>query len=174
LGVVELLRTAVGNLHNQFDEALQDLSLEQLHWRPLDKGNHISFIAWHYARTEDNVVQFVLQDRKPTVWLEGGWDQRFGLDRIAQGTGWTVEQAVALRLPSAEEWLSYQRAVWQATDAYLASLSDADLERTVRIAPFGEIPARQAMTTILVTHGFTHLGEIHHLRSLMGLKTTAF
>jgi hypothetical protein len=40
------------------------------------------------------------------------------------------------------------------------------------IAGFGEIPARQAITTILVTHGFTHLGEIPHIRGLLGLKAT--
>lgn len=172
MSVAELLRGSVAALHVQLDEAVQGLSAEQLHWRPMDKGNHIAFIIWHYVRTEDNVVQFVLQDRKPTVWLEEGWDQRFGLDRIAQGTGWNPEQAVALRLPSAEEWLAYQRAVWQASDAYLGSVGDGELERRVRIAGFGEIPARQALTTILVTHGFTHLGEIHHIRTLLGLKTT--
>lgn len=172
MSVAEVLRSTLQALHAQFDDAVQDLSAEQLHWRPLDRGNHVAFIAWHYVRTEDNVIQFVLQDRKPTVWLEGGWDQKFGLDRIAQGTGWTTGQAVALRLPSAEEWLDYQRAVWQASDGYLASLSDNDLERTVRVAGFGEIPVRQAITTILVTHGFTHLGELHHIRGLLGLKAT--
>jgi hypothetical protein len=172
LNIAEFLRSTLSALHAQFDEAVQDLSVEQLHWRPLDKGNHVAFIVWHYVRTDDNVIQFVLQDRKPTVWLEGGWDQKLGLDRVAQGTGWTTEQAIALRLPSAEDWLEYQRAVWQASEAYLASVSDSELERTVRVAGFGEIPMRQAITTILVTHGFTHLGEIHHIRGLLGLKAT--
>lgn len=172
MSVAEFLKSTVLTLHAQFDEAVQDLSVEQLHWRSLDRGNHVAFTAWHYVRTEDNVIQFVLQNRKPTVWLEGGWDQKFGLDRIAQGTGWSTEQAAALRLPSADDWLEYQRAVWRASDAYLSSLGDSELERTVRIAGFGEVPVRQAITTILVTHGFTHLGEIHHIRGLLGLKAT--
>ena len=31
------------------------------------KANTIAFGLWHYARTEDNVVRYLLQDRRPTV-----------------------------------------------------------------------------------------------------------
>jgi hypothetical protein len=172
MDILDLLKESCRNLHTSYDEAVQDLSVEQLHWRPENKGNHIAFTAWHYVRTEDNVVRFVLQNRRPTVWLDGGWDQKFGLDRIAQGTGMPPEEAAALRLPSAGDWMPYQQAVWRACEEYLASIKESDLENQVRVAQFGELPVRRVLMTILVTHGFTHLGEMHHLRSLQGLRTT--
>ncbi|OGO51179.1 MAG: hypothetical protein A2148_08895 [Chloroflexi bacterium RBG_16_68_14] len=171
--LTEFLRQALRNQHSMIDQAVRELSTEQLHRVPPDTGaNHIGFTLWHYVRTEDNVVQFILQDRKPTVWIEGGYHERFGLDRIAQGTGMSTADAHALRLPSIDQWMAYQRAVWQATDAYCSSLDDQALERTVRIVPFGEIPVRQALGTICLTHGHAHLGEICVLRVLQGLPSS--
>jgi len=174
MSLVKAIAESLSGLHAQWNEAVEDLTPEQLVWRPQgpkSQGNHIAFTAWHYVRTEDNIVRFILQDRRPTVWIEGGWDQKFGLDRVAQGTGWTPEQAAAFRLPM-PDWMEYQRAVWQDCEEYLSKLSEADLEKSVRINPLGEMPARRALVNICLTHGHTHLGEVYHLRALMGLKTT--
>ena len=75
------IQTSLQSLHSSLDEAMEELSQEQAHWRPNENGNHIAFIAWHYTRTVDNLVRFVLQQRRPTVWMEGKWDERFGLAR---------------------------------------------------------------------------------------------
>jgi len=142
-----------------------------MHYRP-GVGNHIGFIVWHYVRTEDNLVQFIFQNRKPTVWLQGGYDQAFGLPRTAQGTGMPPEEAAQLRLPLADQWMVYQRAVWQATDAWLASVTDTDLQRQVLLRPFGEISILRALRQTIIGHGYTHLGQVYHLRTVQGLKTT--
>lgn len=171
--LVEFLRGAMRNQHNMIDQAVGDLTAEQLHWTPPDSSaNHIGFTLWHYVRTEDNIVQFILQERKPTVWIEGGFFERFALDRVAQGTGMSTADAQSLRLPALEQWLEYQRSVWQATDAYLGSIDDAALERTVKLMPFGEIPARQALGMVALTHGHGHMGEMCVLRVLQGLPSS--
>jgi hypothetical protein len=168
--VVELLGPHFERLHQSLEDAAKDLTPEQLHWRPSEGCNHIAFSLWHYVRTEDNLVRFVLQGRRATVWLEQGWDQRFGLDRVAQGTGMSPEDAAALRLPSSEEFLPYMRAVWQSTEEYLGSITDSDLQNVFMVRPMGERPAVQVLTENLLTHGFSHLGEMWVLRGLQGLK----
>ncbi len=171
--LVEFVREALRNQHRMIDEAVGGLTAEQLHWVPPGtNANHIGFTLWHYVRTEDNIVQFILQDRKPTVWIESGYFERFGLDRVSQGTGMTTADAHALRLPPLDQWLAYQQAVWQASDAYLSSIDDGALERTVRVMPFGEIPARQTLSGVVLTHGHGHLGEICVLRVLQGLPSS--
>lgn len=167
--LVDFIRSGLRQLHSDYRNAVADLSLDQLHWRANERGCPIAFILWHYFRTEDNVVQFVLQ-RKPTVWLEEGWNQKFGLDRIAQGTGMSVEDAQALRINSKEDFLAYMDAVAEATDGYLATLDDDALEQKTTVKPLGELPVRNAIGTMCLTHGFTHLGEIQHLRGLQGLR----
>ena len=171
--VSEFIRDGLRGQHAMIDQAVKDLTPDQLHWLPPDtKLNHIGNTLWHYVRTEDNVIQFVLQNRKPTVWIEGGYHEKFGLDKIAQGTGMSTEDANALRLPPIDEWLGYQRAVWQATDAYLASLDEAALDRVRTLRPFGELSAAQALSRSCLTHGHTHFGEICIMRGLQGLPST--
>jgi uncharacterized damage-inducible protein DinB len=167
---LDFIRDSLRQQHDAWDKALADLTAEQIHFRPNAQGNHIAFIVWHYVRTEDNIVQFVLQNRKPTVWMEGGFDQKFGLPRTAQGTGMPATEAAALRLPALEQWLDYQRRVWQATESWLTSLTDSDLQRLVNFKPFGEVTVMTALRIPIVNHGFMHLGQVQHLRQLQGLR----
>jgi len=169
---IDFIRSSLKQLHNTYNDSIGDLTPEQLNWRANDKGHPISFILWHYVRTEDNIIQFVLQ-RKPTVWMESGWDKKFGLHATAQGTGMSLSDAQALRLEPKEDFETYMRAVWDATDAYLASADDEFLQQKTTVKPLGEMPIQNAIGNMCLTHGFTHLGEIAHLRGLQGLRGMA-
>ena len=79
------------------DNAVEGMTAEQLNFRPQEGGVSGFFSLWHYVRTEDNIVNFVIQ-RQPTVWLQGGYDERFGLHRTAQGTGMTEDEANAVTI----------------------------------------------------------------------------
>ena len=127
MSTVDFIRGSLKQMHNMYDDAIRDLTSEQMQWRGNDKGQPISFVLWHYVRTEDNIIQFVLQ-RKPTVWMEGGWDKKFGLHATAQGTGMSLADAQNLRLEPKADFETYMRAVWEATDAYLASADDESLQ----------------------------------------------
>jgi len=172
VSTIDFIRSSLKQMHNTYDDAISDLTPDQMCWRANDSGHPISFILWHYVRTEDNIIQYVLQ-RKPTVWLEGGWDQKFSLDRTAQGTGMSLADAQGLRLEPKEDFQTYMKAVWNATDAYLASADDAFLQQKTTVKPLGEMPILNAIGNMCLTHGFTHIGEIAHLRGLQGLKGMA-
>lgn len=165
--LIEFLRAELARLHGQYERALTDLTPEQWHWVPEGKGNSIAFIAWHYVRTEDNIVRFILQNRRPTVWIEGGWPERLGLHPVAQGTGMPLAEAQALRIPDTAAFLDYMRTVWAATEEWLASPEAGDLDTVVQVRPLGEMPKGRALGQVCLTHGWGHLGEIDHLRVLM-------
>jgi len=164
----EYLKHFMVLLHEQWERALSDLSEEQFYFRPDDHSNHIAFTAWHWVRTEDNVVQFALQ-RQQTVWLLNQLDEHWGLPRLAQGTGMPPEEAHALRLPSVADFLEYARQVWSATDRYLDHANVEELSRITKVVPFGEIAVAQALGQTIVAHGNQHLGEIWLIRELQGL-----
>ena len=171
--LAEFLRGAVRNEHNMLDQAVSELTPEQMHFVPPGTtANHIGFTLWHYVRTEDNIVQFILQDRKPTIWVAGSYHERWGLEKVAQGTGMSLEQAQSMRLPAIDDWMEYQRSVWQATDEYLGAVDDVSLDRIVKVMPFGGIPAHRALSMPVLTHGHGHLGEICVLRVLQGLPSS--
>ncbi len=172
MSTIDFIRAGLRQMHSAYNDAIADLTPEQVHWRANDNGLPIAFILWHYVRTEDNVIQFVLQ-RKSTVWLDAGWDAKFGLDRIAQGTGMSLQAAQNLRIGSQDDWQQYMCAVWQATEEFLASKDDAYLQEKTTVKPLGEMAVLNAIGNMCLTHGFTHLGEIQHLRGLLGLRGMA-
>ena len=172
MSTLDFIRDSLQQMHRSYDEAIADLTPEQLHWRATDTGLPIAFILWHYVRTEDNIIQFVLQ-RKPTVWLDGGWNEKMALHGTAQGTGMSLEDAQDLRIDSLHDWRDYQKGVWAATDAFLGGADEALLQETTTVKPLGEMPVQNAIGMMCLTHGFTHLGEIQHVRGLLGLKGMA-
>lgn len=165
--LVEFLRHELGRLHSQYERAVSDLTDEQWHWLPNHKGNSIAFITWHFVRTEDNVVRFILQDRRPTVWQEGGYAEKFGLHPIAQGTGMSMPEAQALRINDIAAFRDYMARVFASTAEWLAGVDPATLDTVVMVRPLGEMPKVQALGQVCVTHGFGHLGEIDHIRALL-------
>ena len=169
MGALEFFRPSLKSLHASQLASVKDLTEEQLHFRPLGKGNHIAFLFWHVVRTEDNVVNFMLQ-KKPTLWNAGGWDKKFGLDPRAQGTGMSPEQASALRLSDPAEFLKYTEGVFQAGEAYLETLKEAELDRVEEFKFLGKRSVGSVIGGIILSHGSGHLGEIWYVKGLMGLK----
>jgi hypothetical protein len=169
----EFIHTGMKQLHKALDKTLAELTPEQLHTVPAGhaKANTIAWILWHVVRTEDNVVRFVLQNRRPTVWQEGGYAEKLGLPPVAQGTGMPTAEAQALRLTDVALFREYTQKVWTSTDEFLARTSAEQLEATVTVKPFGELRAVQALGQICLTHAMAHAGEIDVSRTLLGLGT---
>lgn len=156
-------------MHTMLNAAL-DLPPEQLHAVPGGQGkaNTIAWGLWHVARTEDNVVRFILQNRRPTVWQEGGYADKLGLPAVAQGTGMTTAEAQALRIKDVPLFREYVQKVWASTDEFLSSVDPAALEKPVTVKPLGEMPGVRALGQICLTHGFSHVGEIELAKTLVG------
>ena len=170
--LLESLTIDLKRLHEAMDGSLAGLTAEQLHAVPAShpKANTIAWNVWHYVRTEDNVVRFVLQNRRPTVWMEGGYPDKLGLPPAAQGTGMSTEEAQALRIKDVPLFTGYMKQVWASTDEYLTTLKDADLDRTISMKFVGDMPLGRVLAFVGVTHGFTHFGEIDLARTLVGAK----
>ena len=164
----EYLRPLFQRLHDNLTRSAQGLTTEQLHWPPAEGSNHIAFCLWHYTRSEDNLVRWTFQDRKPTVWLEEGWDEKFGMDRVRQGTGMTAQEVSAVRFPDIDEFLTYMGHAWQSTDDFLRSATPADLERAIT----GNYRTGSPVADVLgfsLAHGTGHLGQIWAIRGMMGM-----
>ena len=170
--LVEFIAAELTRLHAMLDRGVADLTPEQWHVIPANnpRANHIAFEMWHYARTEDNIVRFIIQGRKPTVWMEGGWAEKLGLPPVVQGTGMTSADAQALRIVDLDAFKRYVQEVWQSTTAWLANPDASVFDTPVLVKPLGEMPAIRALGQVCMTHGFTHLGELELCRTLLGLK----
>ena len=170
MDLVDFIRQDLIRLHHELDRSLADCSDEQLHAVPEGKGNSIGFSLWHYARTEDNIVRFILQGRRPTVWMEGAYAEKLGgLPAVAQGTGMAVAEAQALRISDRAGFNEYLQRVWASTAEFLVAPDSSTFDQTVMVRPLGEMSRIRALAQVCLTHGFTHLGEIDHIRTMLGL-----
>src|SRR6266704_3255658 len=152
--LLESLSTDLQRLHDVLDKSLDGLTTDQLHTVPAGhpKANTIAWNLWHYARTEDNVVRFVLHP-------------------AAQGTGMSTEEAHALRIRDVPLFAGYMKKVWASTEEYVQTLSPAELDRKVALKFVGEMPVARVFAMVGITHGFTHFGEIELARTLVGAKS---
>ena len=103
---------------------------EQLTYRIDGGSNTIAWLLWHLTRVQDDHVSDVAGHGQ--VWTSAGWAQRFALPFADTETGYGQgPEQVAQVQPSAELLRGYFDAVHERTTAFLAGLSDKDLDRVV-------------------------------------------
>jgi hypothetical protein len=169
MNAIEYIQRQLAGMRRLCDAPLQGLTDEQFNWCPPGLTNPISAILVHALTAEDRFVQQVLQG-KPRIWETEGWAEKIGLPiPPGGGRGWDEVRGAALSLAPV---LQYQQAVRTATDAYLATLTPADLDRSVTLFN-GERPAAEVFA-LLVTHSTGHAGEIAALKGVQGVKGLPF
>lgn len=147
--------------------SIEDLTVEELNHQPSERAHSIGFDIWHVVRTVDNVVFFVF-DRAQPIWLRGGFVDRFGLPKVAQGTGMTDEEARALRFPEPPAFVEYVEAVREAATDRLRAMSEDELTETTKLNPWGERSKAEHVLQVLVAHGNGHVGRCSLARALLG------
>jgi len=167
---LELMKAELARLHSSYDKAFDGLTADQIHRVPAGhaKANTIAWGLFHCVRTEDNIVRFVLQERRPTVWMEGGYADRLGLPAVAQGTGMTVADAQALRIKDVGAFREYMQRVGESTEDLFAKADATFFDKVVTIKPLGDMPAVRALGQVVATHGMMHVGQMELVRTLVG------
>ena len=170
LTAADFIRANIKRLHDGLDKVMAELTPDQLHTVPgrPSKANTIAWGVWHYTRTEDNIVRYVIQGRKPPIWVEGGYSERLGLHPAAQGTGMSTEEAQALRIKDVPLFREYMGKVWAGTDELIAGAPPELLDKIITVKPLGDMSVVQCLGQVGLTHGMTHLGEIELARTLIG------
>jgi DinB superfamily len=168
----ETVRQQLGFWHGTLDSMLKDCSSDTVNKKlPGSTCNSIGVIFAHTVFSEDGIVNGMFEG-KPPIYVAQGWEAKTGVPHPGTGPGQDPDWAskVNMDIPKFQE---YAKAVYANTDAYLSSLSDADLEKKVQ-GPIGETTVGWFLTTILATHFPGHAGEIAALKGVQGLKGLPF
>ena len=133
---IQILKSGLRGMHNLLDKALVDMTVEQWNYWPHEGGVSAFFSLWHYIRTEDNIINYVIK-KENTIWLEHKYNEAFDLHRTSQGTGMTHDQAKEVIISNISTWEDYQKKVWQSTEDFLESADINELhDREIIIKPF--------------------------------------
>ena len=165
MDTIAYIKREFASMRRSLDGIMQDISPALFNWAPPGTANAISATFLHLLNSEDYFIQGVLQ-AKPTVWESGGWSAKTSIPKPPGiGEDWSMFK----RQPTAiQPLLLYKSAVWAATDAYLAALTPAELERLVPFAGGQRSAAEMLMLAISQAH--SHAGEIAALKGVQGAK----
>jgi hypothetical protein len=189
-----MTRSTAATLARIFPEALEsvlklveDLSDEQLRWRPTGTSNSLAWNLWHLARWADR-AQNNLRLWSPGLRARFGSGGELWRDqRLAEAWGFTVEVlgwnqtgmemeadvAYELAFPARETLLDYARASFDAVNAIVQSLDDEVLTTEYQSALDGARSTIESALITWMTHNDRHLGMMECLRGLLGLRGSA-
>jgi hypothetical protein len=160
----EAFLTLLRDSHSMVNTAMADVPRDLLWRQPPGTVNPIGAIYCHAVGVEDMYVQQVIQG-KATVWEAGGWAAKLG--RASPPNEWGAGDAGSIGL---EAFLPYRRAVYSASELFIASLGPADFERRVQFPGRDWSMTVAQLLTLVVSHGTAHAGEIAALKGVFGGK----
>ncbi len=158
--------------HEFLEGTLQGVAAEQAHWTPPGKAQPLGANYAHVVLTEDFIINALLQGAAPL--MASTWAAKNGVSEMPpQAPPWN-DWASRVQIDLAALH-SYAQAVYEATDSYLASLADEDLNRSLDLTAIGF--GQQTMgflLGVLLFNVHTHTGEIACLKGLQGLQGYPF
>jgi hypothetical protein len=165
MDVKTTLQQQMAELHNILEAAICDCPPDALAKKlPGAKINPIGAIYAHTVFGEDGILNALIRGQAP-VYFAGSWADKIGIE-MPRG-GMEPDWSVSMDL---DTFRQYAAAVYKATDEYITSLTDAELDRVVEMGFAPPMPVRTAIANILAWHVATHQGEISALKGVQGLE----
>jgi uncharacterized damage-inducible protein DinB len=162
---LDVLVDAFERIRDALHPAVNDLSAEQLAFRPDGESNSIGWLVWHLTRIQDDHVAALRGGEQ--IWKAGGWVERFALPLEPSDTGYGHgPEDVAKIAADAALLLGYFEEVHENTVAYLRTLSDADLERV--IDPSWDPPVTVGIRLVsVIADDLQHVGQAAYVRGVV-------
>jgi DinB family protein len=167
------------DIHKVVLDFAEELTDEQLNWKPEGYSTSIGFHLWHLARESDYLKSAILHyypgleldiADEGEIWTSENLAQKWGFPAEAHetvGTGLSDEVAARLPIPQKTELMRYLRNSYETLEQFIelldtkyATFENLDQERTKKI--------RNVRLNLLVflTHDCRHLGMMECLKGL--------
>jgi len=161
---IALLKQLFATSHNWYLGTVEGLTEEQTNFLPPGTTHPIGALIQHTIMSEDNLVHTRLMGVQ-SIWERDGWGERTGQPNLS-GADEAAYRAFRMHPNALDE---YRAAVWAETEAYLDTLSEADLDREIEFRP-GRMMTVAGYFAIILNNNFSHVGEISVVKGLQGLK----
>ena len=162
-------------VHSSLEQTMDGVTDEVAHFMPPGKANPIAGTYAHLVFSEDFFVQGFLKKTQPL--FETTFKDKTGASEL-QPTDWEVAYPKWLREVTIDtkKFRAYAQAVYATTEAYVATLSDEDLQKDVDMSAFG-MGSRKVydfIANMISGHAYPIMGEISVLKGIQGLKGYPF
>lgn len=168
-------------MHSLYYEACATMTLEQVNRVSQEGVLPIAFSLVHQVLIEDGSLLFA---GGSAAQFNDQWRLRLDLGIDDHGKAKTVTEMMEQRIGDFDAFIEFQRLVFDATEAFVASIDPADFSDIVVPFPYGPgidktfsarvggekgISRSDALECWIYQHGLRHMGEIEHARALVGL-----
>lgn len=180
--VLDSLRRRMAAMHSLWYDAVATMDVDQVNHVEREPVLPIAFSLFHQAQIEDGSVTML---GGPAPIYDEGAAERIGLAIADHGKHRTVDEMVHQRIGDYDAFRAYQRAVFEKTESFVASLAPGDLDEVVVRRPFpsqiastysARVAGGEGITRLdglecwVYQHGLRHMGEVEHARALVGLQ----
>ena len=163
----EFIERCLDQQHASLVKALEELSPQELSWRPDPQCMSIGFLVWHSARAQDFLVQTVAKGASQ-LW-EGEWADQCNRSPANQqdiGFGFMAEQLEAFQVPPVTVLRGYIEATRANALEHLRGLDDATLEGVRVAGPVGGQLTLASVYQQMIWELNQHGGQIAYVRGM--------
>jgi hypothetical protein len=167
------------DIHKVVLHLADDLTDEQLNWKPEGYSTSVGFHLWHLARESDYLKAAILYHNPQfipefgdgkEIWENQSLAQKWGFPEDLHqtvGTGLSDEVAATLPIPQKVELLGYLRSSYEAIECFIEQL-DAKYPtfETVDEALKKKIAMIRLNLLVFLSHDCRHLGMMECLKGL--------
>jgi hypothetical protein len=179
--LLDSLQRRMRAMHSLYYQAVDSMGLEHVNHFEREGVLPIAFSLFHLTNMID--ASFMVLTGQPPIWNDD-WQARVQMSIADHGKHRTVDEMVFQRIGDYDAFKEYQRAVFDRTEAYLATMDPSELTRIVVGRPFppqiastysARVAGPEGITVLdgfecwLYQHGLRHMGEIELARGLVGL-----
>jgi hypothetical protein len=161
--------------HTALEQTMEGVTEEVAHFMPPGKANPIAGTYAHLVFSEDLFIHNFLKKTEPlmktTFKNKTGASELHPMDWEVAYPKWLKEVKLDIK-----KFRIYTKAVFAESEEYVASLSDADLEKDVDMSSFGmgSKKAHEFIANLITGHAYPIMGEISVLKGIQGLKGYPF
>lgn len=172
---VEVLINQLKAAHTTLEQTMEGVTEEVAQYMPPGTANPIAGTYAHVVFSEDLFMHTFLMKTSPL--MEAGFKDKTGASEV-QPTDWQIAYPKWLKEVRLDikQFREYAKAVYAASEEYVASLTDADLEKDVDMSAFG-MGTRKTydfIANLISGHVYPIIGEISVLKGIQGLKGFPF
>jgi hypothetical protein len=171
MNAIASLREGLKWSNDLLEMVMADVTPDQLHWIPPGHAHPVGSTYAHGVIAQDMIVHNLLQGKKPLFMTT--WAGKTGVSEPSFHQ--SLEWARTVKIDLAQLRL-YAQAVYAAVDAYIALLSEKDLEREIDLSDsgLGKRTLDWALHAIVIGHTNNMSGEISAAKGAQGAQGYPF
>ena len=176
LTALQLVKDQLKDAHTTFENIVIDIKSAHLHRLPEGKALPLGSLVAHLVFSEDVIIHGMLLGKAPLYTTT--WKGKTGasLPLPAMDEKWKAaheewSRTVKVKLP---ELLKYTKAVFSATEKYVSTLKDKDLEKEIDLGSWGKKSVVNLLTGFIIAHTNSLIGEISAIKGVNGAKGYPF